>query len=129
MTPSLAPSVRKAGGKPNDVFVPLRTRNPLNNRSHWRVVSRVSKTARSTTVIFCRGKLTTTRPAVILLTRHSPGEMDDDNVAAALKPVRDGVADVFGCDDSRKSGLTFKYAQAKSKEHGVRVQVLEGGGE
>lgn len=106
------------------VTIPIRTKNPLNGRRNWRPVAREAKRARTTTYYLLKGRIPTTKPAVIKLTRLSPGEMDDDNLAATLKNVRDGVADVFGSDDSRRSGLKFLYEQEKSKTHGVRVEVL-----
>lgn len=53
-------------------------------------------------------------PIEVLLVRVAPGELDDDNLRAALKPVRDGVADAFGSDD-RTPMIVWSYAQEKGR--------------
>lgn len=110
------------------VMVPVQTKNPLNatRRGNWWAAASTAKHVRAMTFLACRGKLPTTRPATVTLTRYSPGECDDDGATAAMKPCRDGVADVFGCDDSRRSGLTFVYRQAKARGYGVLVSVENG---
>ena len=39
------------------------------------------------------------RACRVAMTRHSPGRLDDDNLAACLKPIRDGIAKFAGVDD------------------------------
>lgn len=53
-----------------------------------------------------RGEL----PAVVELTRISPGYLDDDNLRGAFKAHRDGVADWLGIDD-RDDRVQWRYAQ------------------
>jgi hypothetical protein len=60
---------------------------------------------------------------VVLLVRCAPRRLDDDNLAAALKPVRDGVADVLGVDD-RDSRVTWVVAQEKGTVPRVRLVVV-----
>ena len=64
-------------------------------------------------------------PIQVRITRLSAGELDDDNLRAALKSIRDGVADAFGTDDARSSRLKFEYAQEKCKRgaYVVRIQI------
>jgi hypothetical protein len=118
------PTLDKAPDGAPGVMLPIRTHNTMNGSggNRWGK-SRDRKRIRATTKLMCRGKFPLARPAVVTLTRYSPCEMDDDGLASALKAVRDGVADAFGCDDARKSGLKFVYEQAKAKGHGVRVSV------
>lgn len=59
---------------------------------------------------------------VVRLTRVSPGTLDDDALPAALKHVRDGVADRLKVDDASPL-VRWEYAQAKG-EAAVRVEVL-----
>jgi len=60
---------------------------------------------------------------VVLLVRCAPRLLDDDNLAAALKPVRDGVADALGIDD-RDSRVTWVVAQEKAALPHVRLVVV-----
>ena len=83
------------------VVLPLRTYNPLNGQSgnsRWAAIKRTGerKEQRSITRILVRAKTidpSTMLPAVVTLTRISAGRMDDDGLAAALKSIRDGIAD------------------------------------
>jgi hypothetical protein len=52
-------------------------------------------------------------PIAVTLTRESAGVLDTDGLAAALKSVRDGVADALGIDDGDTARLEFRYAQRK----------------
>lgn len=110
-----------------EIDLPLRTVNSLNNsHGHWRVISRRRKRERGTACMMVRSKIGgATLPATVTLTRLSAGELDDDGLRAALKSVRDGVADAFGTDDSAKSKLRFEYTQERCKRgaYGVRVQI------
>lgn len=60
----------------------------------------------------------------VTLVRISAGTLDDDNVRAALKAVRDGVADALGVDD-RDPAVRWQYAQHKAGrgQWAVVVQV------
>lgn len=63
---------------------------------------------------------------VVLMTRVSPGELDSDNLARALKPVRDGVADVLGIND-RDPRIEWLPDQEKRRGgYAVRVEVYDG---
>jgi hypothetical protein len=112
------------------VNLPLRTKNPTNNREHWRTVHTRSKKERGTAYMLVKSKLNAAPlfypPYIqIRLTRLSSGELDDDNLRAALKSVRDGVADAFGMDDAKNSKLKFEYAQEKCKRgaYCVRIEI------
>ena len=105
--------------------LPLQTKNPTNNRQHWRVVWKRSKGERGTACMLVRAKLNgTALPACVRHTRISAGTLDDDNLRGALKAVRDGVADALGVADNDPR-LTFVYGQGKCKrgEFGVRVEI------
>ncbi len=61
---------------------------------------------------------------VIRLTRIGPRPLDDDNLAAALKAVRDGVADGLGFPDDADPALHWVYNQrARGGKYGVRIQI------
>lgn len=61
---------------------------------------------------------------VITLTRIGPGTLDsEDNLAAAFKAVRDGVASGLAVDD-RHPLLRWLYAQERrGKEYAARVMI------
>ncbi len=52
---------------------------------------------------------------VITLTRVYVGHyaLDDDNLRATFKHVRDGIADWLGVDDSPRSGIEWRYEQMR----------------
>lgn len=58
----------------------------------------------------------------VTLKRHSAGKLDDDGLRAALKSIRDGIADAIGVDDG-SSAVVWSYAQAKSKRGTTFVEV------
>lgn len=68
---------------------------------------------------------------MVVLTRVATRGLDSDNLAGALKSVRDGVADVFfGGEDKETGGLSWVYRQetskfAKGDWAGVMVQVFK----
>jgi hypothetical protein len=61
---------------------------------------------------------------VVLLTRVAPRALDDDNLAHALKAVRDGVAKGLGIDD-RDSRVRYVLDQQRGDvgQHLVRVAL------
>jgi len=66
---------------------------------------------------------------LITLTRIAPRPLDDDNLARALKAIRDGVADAFKTNDSAKSKLRWGYGQEKGppKKYAVRIEIQTNG--
>lgn len=58
--------------------------------------------------------------------RLSPGQMDDDNVRAAAKYVRDTVAMFLGVDDGPKSPVQWhcRNEKAADRKYGVRIELL-----
>lgn len=68
-------------------------------------------------------------PSLIVLCRHSPRELDYDNLVGAFKWIRDAVADLMipgkAPGQADKSGeLEFKYTQEKSKEKYISISIL-----
>jgi hypothetical protein len=115
-----------------DVFVPGRLRNPLNGSwGGWRKHARLARDWRERTAqrIFLAGSGRMT-PAFltakkrVIFTAHVGRLWDSDNLPAALKPVRDGVAQhCCGGDDGPRSGHVFEYRQAVHQERGVAIHV------
>jgi hypothetical protein len=63
----------------------------------------------------------------ITMTAHLRRDMDDDNLAASLKPLRDAIADWLGVDDGDKS-LRWECGQVRTySEEGVSVRIVKEG--
>jgi len=59
---------------------------------------------------------------VVLLTRVSPKKFDDDNLAASLKSVRDGIAEALGVDDGGDE-VVWLCDWRKGEAHEVEVKL------
>lgn len=105
------------------IYLPLRTVNGLNSREHWAVRARRAKKERGEVGLFVR-RWNLAPPCTVTLTRLSTAQMDGDGLQAALKHVRDGVADAIGVDDADPR-ITWQYRQEKAKRghHGVRIEA------
>ncbi len=113
------------------VELPLHCPNPLNgSHGHWAKTAKLRREQRAVVLMALRAKLgkPSVRPSRVRLVRLSAGELDDDGLAASLKAPRDSVAEFYGCDDSRKSGIKWEYAQERCKRgtFGVRVEIFGG---
>lgn len=122
------------------VFIPLVTRSEANLREHWALRARRAKRQREAAMVMTRvavsrqGRVAEIRnPATALrvrLVRCTPRSLDTDNLARALKAVRDGVADALGRDDG-DPGITWEYGQLtgaawRAHPYGVGVEVTIG---
>lgn len=63
------------------------------------------------------------------ITLHRTGSkvLDDDNLAAALKPIQDGVADALELQDGDRRLKWFRDQTAAPRDHGVTVTIEVGG--
>lgn len=110
------------------VVLPLKTVSALNgSHSHWRTVATRRKRERRTAMLMCPQ---TVLPCVVRLVRLSAGTLDDDNLRAALKSVRDGIADRLGVADNSPL-VRWDYGQERCKrgEYAVRVEITNETGE
>jgi hypothetical protein len=103
------------------VTIPVRTCSEANSHEHWRYRQRRAQIQRGLARQYVFGRLPRL-PATVTLTRLAPRKLDSDNLASAMKHVRDGVADAYGVDD-RSALYRWDYAQEKAKEYGVRIEV------
>ncbi|MBY0438781.1 MAG: hypothetical protein K2W80_11355 [Burkholderiales bacterium] len=107
--------------------VPIRTGTGMNAREHHMARSRRVKQERRQTGLVL---LTCTRPQLpctVLLTRIAPSNgLDDDNLAGALKGVRDQIAEWLGVDDRHRDRVAYRYAQERGK-WGVRIEFQPAG--
>ncbi len=62
-------------------------------------------------------------PIVVTLTRIGKRRLDDDNLAASFKYVRDQIAHMIGTDDGSPL-YTWVYKQQIGKVYGVEVEIL-----
>lgn len=112
--------------------IPIQTVNPNNGsqgRSKAAVYAKATKRKRerhATRACFlaaCNGEQWRLEPPyTVTLTRHGAGAMDDDGLAAALKSVRDQIADELGVNDGGPA-IRFVYAQRKCKRGTFSVHV------
>ena len=107
--------------------VPVVAPSVANTREHWSVKSKRTKAHRGAAYTRCpswkAGPL-----LVVRLTRCAPRALDTDNLASALKAVRDGVASRLRIDDASPL-VRWDYAQEKAEKGAecVRVEVLSPG--
>lgn len=108
-----------------DATIYVRTHSEANRRAHWASKARDTSQQRSLATEAVRGlKCDVLLPAVVELVRVAPRRLDSDNLARAMKAVRDGVADTLGVDDADER-LAWVYRQAKGKEYAVRIRIYQ----
>ncbi len=61
-------------------------------------------------------------PVVVTLTRIGKGEPDWDNVVAAFKHIRDGVADALGARDNDPR-IEWRYTTRKAKDYAIEISI------
>jgi hypothetical protein len=109
-------------------YVYVSTPNPLNGSHgrHWATTARrkEQRTRTATAMLAGSGDLPPL-PACVSLTRYSRGSLDDDAVPAALKSIRDQIADAYGIADNDPR-ISFKYFQEREldRERGPSVLVI-----
>ena len=109
--------------------VPVRTWSMANTRWHWAKKARIARWQRRTTKRIVAETITgkLRLPLRITMTRQGPRRLDDDNLAVALKHVRDGVADALGVDDGDRR-LAWRCRQERCREYAVRIEIEPGDG-
>jgi hypothetical protein len=63
------------------------------------------------------------QPLLVVMTRIAPRALDDDNLASALKHLRDGIADALGYDD-RDPRVRYRCAQRRGAVGEIGVEIL-----
>lgn len=107
------------------VSLPIKTVSEANTRECWQAKLRRKKAQQAFCVPVFRAAFrdAPTPPLVITFTRVSVAKMDSDNLAGALKAIRDALAHVLGIDDG-DDRLTFIYQQRRaSSRREARVEV------
>lgn len=111
-------------------FVPGKLSNPLNGSwGFWYKHYRIGRKWRDDTAaaaLATRGywQVNLRMPKTITFTAHLGRLWDDDNLPAAVKPIRDEVVARFCLgDDGPKSGHKFQYTQVTDGRRGVTVHI------
>lgn len=103
-----------------EAIIPLEIPSLTNKRMHWRERHRLMKSHRKAAMVVPK----VGPPCIVKLTRVSPRKLDDDNLVASFKGLRDGIADRLGVDDG-DSRVEWRYAQERNGKHKeVRVTIL-----
>ena len=100
--------------------------NPLNNRQHWRVVSRRGKEQKDRVGLYLGFHGAPKTPVLVTLTRVGKRKMDSDGLAASCKHVRDSIASWLGVDDGDETRVLWKYAQEIGKDYACRIEITAG---
>ena len=117
-------------GRPLEIVfrVDVMTVSLANEHAHWRVRQRRAKherlQTRLTWIATCGVKgrpLYTGECARVVLTRHSRGRLDSDNLPVSMKSIRDEIAACLGIDD-RSDRVEWLYRQA-SDGKGVEARI------
>lgn len=120
------------------LVVPIRTQSEANMREFWAAKAKRTASIRDA-VGFSLAAVRNERPRLpvaVTLTRLAPRELDSDNLAGALKAVRDEVAVWLGLPvkksrgsrpvaDDRDPRVTWTVSQRKGepKQYAVEIRV------
>lgn len=122
-------SKRRGSHPDHRLDLPLRVHsgNLGHGREHWGARQRRVKSERRTVWALWPSSWRRREwswPLEVTLVRRGPRPLDDDNLAAALKAVRDQVAKLLGVDDGDRSRVRFTYEQELGAA-GVIVLIRE----
>lgn len=108
------------------IDIPVRTVSEPNMREHWATRHKRAKAQRAQAYWYARSAAPSwsQKACLIRLTRVAPRELDSDNLACALKAIRDGITDGLGRKNDRDD-LLWEYAQKKGKANSVLVHIME----
>lgn len=102
------------------IEVPITTVSEANRREHWGAKARRVRHQRTVTRWCCRATpdfaairdwVRAGGHATVVLTRLAPRSLDTDNLAGALKAVRDAVADELGLPNDRDPRIEWRVMQ------------------
>lgn len=92
----------------------LRTESEANARGHWSGKAKRAADQRAVVAAVVRARVKPTLPVEVTLKRYAPSVgLDDDNLRASMKAVRDGVTDALGLPDDRDPRVTWRYQQVR----------------
>lgn len=121
-------ALRKAGVEVNDMRFDIKTVSEANQREHWGAkLNRKKAQQRDFALMWKAAKVTVELPATVTFTRHSCKVLDSDNLAGALKHVRDALAREIGIDDGDER-IRYEYKQVRivKREYYFTVTISHG---
>lgn len=103
-------------------IIPGKVESVANQRLHWAV--KAEQTARQRRQAMTLAPPWPPDPLVqVTITRFGVRELDGDNLSAAYKATRDGIASRLGVDDKTRL-VRWVYAQQKCKRGEEHTEVL-----
>ena len=102
--------------------IPIQLPSLANTRLHWRRMAQLKRKQRDATAICMIGKIIPPLQLTVTITRIGPRQLDDDNLAASCKYVRDQIANIVGVDDGSLL-YTWQYKQRKGG-YCVEVEMM-----
>ena len=93
-----------------------------NIRQHWGDRAKYTRNHRALGKLSVKGF--PNLPCTVTLTRIAPRKLDGDNLQAAFKAFRDGVADGLGIKSDADPRVTWVYKQ-ETGDVAVRVTIVE----
>lgn len=113
-----------------EIVVPVATVSEANTRSHPQVRATRARRQRETVTAHLACRYPIRRPPRVhrvRLVRLGERALDTDNLAGALKAVRDAVAAWLGVDDGLRGGIVWEVDQEPHKRHrnqpAVRIEL------
>lgn len=103
------------------VVIPIKLPSLTNQRLNWKGLARQKKDQRYATGLCLYGHSIPRPPWTVTITRVGPRKLDDDNLAAACKAVRDEIAAFVGVDDGSDL-YSWVYRQRKGV-YSVEVEI------
>lgn len=106
--------------------LPLELKSEQNLREHWTATAKRKAAQRGLVRLFRQLASDIRLPVQVTLIRIAPRKLDDDNLRASFKHVRDGVADILGVSDNAPA-VEWKYDQIANKPntYGCSIFILE----
>lgn len=102
---------------PANYTLPLELPSLPNRREHWATRARRARKHRAAALVVRQHPL----PCAVRIIRIGPRRLDDDNLVASAKHLRDGIADRLGVDDA-DSRVVWEYAQ-EIGPYAVRIEI------
>lgn len=112
-----------------DYLIAGETPSTANLREHWAKKARrmkdqrVSAHYRTIQAAQYEGVALREYGGTVTLWRLAPRKLDSDNLAGALKAIRDGIAEALGVDDGDPR-ITWRYEQERCKKGQQAVRVV-----
>jgi hypothetical protein len=106
------------------ITLPIKITSPANgSHGHWSADAQRRKDQRTIVKWGLMGQPRPPLPVVVTLTRIGVRDLDDDNLAAGFKSVRDEVAAWLGCGDGKRDPITWRYAQRRGEPRQYAVTI------